>query len=155
MFSCFRVRHNDDLKVRGSTAAVNLKLWLLCCSSSQAGIFKTDSSKYFSSFEILYTLLNFYSHNAGLDFLFKSLFQSIWLNRTCRNLEPKSCIFLLSVLMWCHLFFLPLNFRSRDPFFLLTPEKPASLSLKWKDWLLRTFSTDNAVRARDPVWKFL
>ena len=72
---------------------------------TRPGIFKKASSKYFSSFEILYTLLNFYSHNAGLDFLFKSLFQSIWLNRTCRNLEPKSCIFLLSVLMWCHLFF--------------------------------------------------
>ena len=75
MFSCFRVRHNDDLKVRGSTVAVNLKLWLLCGSSYQAGIFKTDSSKYFSSFEILYTLLNYYSHNAGIVFLFLS----IWL----------------------------------------------------------------------------
>ena len=143
MFSCLRVRHYDDLKVRGYTVAVNLKLWLLCGSSSQAGIFKTDSSKYFSSFEILYTLLNFYS---GIVFFKVSGFLDLL------QFGAKSCIFLLSVLMWCHLFFLPLNFLSRDPFFLFTPEKPASLLLI-KDWLLRTLSTDSA--ARVPVWKFL
>ena len=147
MFYCFRVRHNDDLKVRGSTVAVNLKLWLLCGSSYQAGIFKTDSSKYFSSFEILYTLLNYYSHNAGIVFLFLSIWliglaairsQILHFSAFCLNVMPS--------------IFSSFKLPKSGPLFSLQPWE-TNQSFNMKDWLLRTFSTDSAVRV--PVWKFL
>ena len=148
MFSCFRVRHNDDLKVRGSTVAVNLKLWLLCGSSYQAGIFKTE--KFIKILFVVWDIVHiakFLQSQSWHSFVFLSIWliglAAIWsqilhFSAFCLNVMPS--------------IFSSFKLPKSGPLF---PPQPweASQSFNMKDWLLRTFSNDSAVWV--PVWKFL
>ena len=97
---------------------------------TRPGIFKKASSKYFSSFEILYTLLNFYIHQAGLGFSFLQIIVPV--NRQYLALSdlPQFVAKILHFSAFClnvmPSIFLPLNFLSREPFF-------SSLH-PWEDW---------------------
>ena len=99
VFSYFRVRHNDDLKVRGSTVAVNLKLWLLCGSSYQAGIFKTEKfiKILFVVWDIVHIIAKFLQSQSWHSFVFLSIWliglAAIWsqilhFSAFCLNVMP-------------------------------------------------------------------
>jgi len=85
------------------------------------GIFKKASSKYFSSFEILYTLLNFYIHQAGLEFSFLQIIVPVNSQYLALPDLPQFVAKILHFSAFClnvmPSIFLPLNFLSREPFF--------------------------------------
>ena len=84
---------------------------------TRPGIFKKASSKYFSSFEILYTLLNFYIDQAGFGFSFLQIIVPV--NRQYLALSdlPQFVAKILHFSAFClnvmPSIFLPFNFLSR------------------------------------------
>ena len=101
----FRIRHHDDLKV----ICYNVSLW----NYSGSGWLRRNNrfidftnTIFFCGFPII--ILQFKSQNSPTRlcwFCSKELLAIL----ACHNVEPLTCIFLLSVYMWCHLSFLPFN----------------------------------------------
>ena len=105
IFPFFRIRHHDDLKV----ICYNVSLW----NYSGSGWLRRNyrfidftNTIFFCGFPII--ILQFKSQNSPTRlcwFCSKELLAIL----ACHNVEPLTCIFLLSVYMWCHLSFLPFN----------------------------------------------